>query len=266
MYQVRDSLEAFRVRERQIKGNPDLTQVGRERALAALTNEKTNYKATARGSIKPVCDLLMADQAKLRLRMAEAQDKASAGWDFGRLNHESLAASSRLKVMTDFGEAKALFDRAISSGDKHQVRAWLTVAPGALHDNFAGNADLDVRLQLDNLVKSAPKQLEALLDTPELAKLRAEGTEIANDLIEAKKITEQAGEFYNPSNVGPLSLPDEFNTLLPGLTITQEWIPGTMNMHSRVEVSDVTSPEGMAETSQERPLETDQQRRDFLGL
>jgi hypothetical protein len=262
---IRSALAGFQERERQIRRNPDLTQAGSQRALTALRNEAENFRAEARNELDLEWRLTRAEYKIWQQAVAKAESEAGAAWDFSHLLSEREAARSQLKTIVenatgdDFGAARRLYNAAVNSGDKHKARAWLDVAPEIMLNRFGNNADLQIKMDVNQLVKDAGEQLETILDTPELAALRVEEVEITNRAIEAMKVTEETDAFYNPSNVGALVIPDEFNNLVAGVTITLERKPGDLTKwRKKLEISDV--PE------REIPTETDQQRMERLGL
>lgn len=215
---VRATIRGFGARGQEIRRNRDLTAEGQAKQLKAIQGESDTYRAKAYDLLRLTWAGIRKDYTTWHEQAAAAEDAAAQAWDYQRLAYEAQAAKTAIKTADDFTEARRLYEQAIASGDRHHARAWLENAPEALAARFGALAGLDV----NRITKHAAAALPQMLDTPELASLREQGTELTNRALDAYKATQEAGLFYDPSAGNPFSVQNEFARLLSGVKLDEK--------------------------------------------
>ena len=229
-----ERINEFKARKIQIESNTDLSLEGKKKALAALQQQATAYKAAA-------VQELGINWGALRQRMARnieavqaAESKAAQQWDYSRLNYMTQAVKSQVASTANFSEVQRLYMQAMQSGDSHARRVWCEVVGEAVKAKYK-----------DGEAAAFAKQLQAdlnrVITTPEIEALKSEGSEITQQAAELHAQTQQINNYFYGDSTAPravFGVSTEFENIMQGVQITQRVDPETLTTITTAQLVD----------------------------
>ena len=135
------SLEDYRSEKEEILSNDNLSQKGKESALARLKKEG---KVEARKDIKELRKSAVINALKLRDAQAKRLEKtgqAIGSMDYARLNYEAQAIRSQIEASDSLVEIESLWESAKSSNDPYILKAWKETSKGLITQMFGSESD-----------------------------------------------------------------------------------------------------------------------------
>jgi hypothetical protein len=239
---VMTELGGMNTRRQQIKSNPDLSEAGKERALAALKQQEDSYRTTALTQLKADWDSLKGSSRRLREMRQKAEQAAADAWDYGRLQYMRQSAEAAIRKANDPGELEQLYGQAAKTGDLHARRAWAEAVTGELPGHLSSKTGLG------GLVKRAKDDLGGLMTTPELESIRQAEQDLVGEALVIDDATRAAGRFYQAHMpVSGLDLDkmraadnqsQDFHRLAAGVNILRRLDPLTLTEQAAVEIAD----------------------------
>ena len=228
---IATQLMDFQNRQQAINASVEFSQEGKRRAMQKLTTETT----TARGAI--VRDLQAqwsTWKTKARQNIAgikQAEADAAGTWDYARLEYMARAVKNQIANTASLADVIGMYAKVKDSGDTHAARAWVETASEAIRGKYSsGEAAV--------FIKQLTQDATAILDTPKLKELKAEGTSLTSQARALHEVTQKAQAFYNPSTGGMYRIDDEFTAMQKGVQINTRIEPETMGTIVTVDLSE----------------------------
>ena len=122
-------VRAFRVRKVHYLTNPDLSSTGRAKHLQGHQERRQATKAGFYSDLKREWAKVKSDYAALATERAQAEEKAAAGWDYGRLAYLAETVKAKLAEARSVADVGAAYTQAAKSGDPYTRRAWAENLP-----------------------------------------------------------------------------------------------------------------------------------------
>jgi len=134
--QIQNIQADYSARAARINQNKDLSQIGRDKALQALTADKN----TALKSLVPTLRKQAVTTAIKANKMSGCQwalgQEEKGKTDWGRLTYEASAVKSALVLAGgDPYKIQGLFEAAKATGDSYKLRAWMDTAPATFPED-----------------------------------------------------------------------------------------------------------------------------------
>ena len=211
---IQTQLLGFDERKRQISSNPDLSDEGKRKQLAALDAETATYKAQVIGDLRGGFDGLKSKARGNIEAIQKAEAEAAKQWDYSRLNYLSQSVRSAIVTAGNFQEVASLYEKARASGDSHTRRVWAELAKEVIQTKYSRDPDAIL------FAKNLDSDLDQVISTPELRELKAEGTALTNEAQRLDEERNAARVFYRGDSISGVFAPaDEFAQVSAGLKI-----------------------------------------------
>lgn len=136
--QTRRALAEFTGQLQAISANQDYSESGRQKLRAKVAQAAAAYQAQALADLKFWDKHYQDKLSELRQREAAAREAEAASWDFQRLAHERGRVKDLLNGAQTLGDLRRAYERAKTSGDRYQVRAFEDL-PNFLMSDSAAN-------------------------------------------------------------------------------------------------------------------------------
>lgn len=213
---IKTQLMEYENRKHTINTSPDLTTEGRKKAMQKLTAEIDQARAVIVQELRTQWDTLKTKAARNIEQVQQAQSEAAKQWDYSRLEYMARSVKNTIDNAASLADVVGMYNQVKESGDNHARRAWAETASEAIKGKYSSGEAVV-------FIKQLAQDAAAVIETPQLKELKAQGSELTDQARILNEQTDQAQKFYNPNNTGVFSLPDEFTAMREGVRINQQF-------------------------------------------
>lgn len=206
---VKTQLALFDTMRRRIRNDPNLSQSGKDRALQNLEDSIKAYRKTAHAALQEEWREARQSFMDLQERGKAAEARVEASYDYTKLAYHRQTAETLIARERDLPAVEALIMQNADSGDRERRRAWLEAWPAVEKRGGGGGGALAGWMR---------SELERELTPATMPKILADRDTLLPQIVELHGITDSVSGWYGGAR-SVFSVPDEFETLLAGVSI-----------------------------------------------
>lgn len=212
---VSSKLLGFRERADVITANSNLSDIGKMKEYHKLDAEVSEYRPVAQALLSSAWGAARKKSDALAGKMAAARESFESQWNYERLNFQSSSVAQKIQSLNHIEDVASEYQKAVSSGDLHSLRAWGSVGSAAVKARFPG-------VEGNRLSLEMKADYDALMTSPEIEAVSAAGEKFGAEIGELYDVTVEASELYG--RVGDVSMgyDNGFSGLLQGVYKSQK--------------------------------------------
>jgi|APSaa5957512622_1039677.scaffolds.fasta_scaffold15781_3 hypothetical protein len=226
---VSSKLLGFRKRTDEIKDNSNLSDAGKMKEYRKLDDEVSEYQTTAQALLSSAWADVRKKSDSLGAKMEAARESFESQWNYERLNFQSSSVVQKVQSINRIEDAASEYQKAVSSGDTHSLRAWGSVGAAAVKSRFPG-------VEGNRLSNEMKADYEALMTSPEIEAVSAAGEKFGAEIGELYEITVEASEFYGRAGDIGMGYDNGFSGLLRGVHKSQKFDAENMQLITNYEL------------------------------